>query len=261
MSKSGLSWVKVVGAGSFTPGDPIGNERLERILDAPVVTTMRYFGVESRYFAVSAESGEPLEPGLGCMEMAARAGEAALRDAGIDAAHIDLLITATSTPDHELPPFPYELQKRLGIRQCLTLDIRGGCVASLQGLKTAQAMLQSGHCRAALICSADFISDKFYSPMLRRSQPRTSEVMNALTFGDGAGALVLKRSEEAGSGGLNLDINYLNVASRFTDFKTGFHLKKGIPNHDHRAMKLALPRVVDVIRGELLGSCRICRKY
>ena len=101
----------MVGAGSFTPGEPISNERLEHILDAPVVATMRYFGVESRHFAVSAESGEPLESGLGCMEMAARAGEAALRDAGIEAAQVDLLITATSTPDHELPPFPYELQK------------------------------------------------------------------------------------------------------------------------------------------------------
>lgn len=259
--------------GSYSPGEPIGNERLERILDAPVVATMRYFGVESRHFAVSPESGEPLETGLGCMEMAARAGEAALRDAGIDAAQVDLLITATSTPDHELPPFPYELQKRLGITQSMVLDVRGGCVASLQGLKVAQSMLQSGHCRTALICSADFISDKFYSPLLRRLQsrghlkselepsqplssrphlslPRTSEIMNALTFGDGAGALVLKRSDESTSPGL--DLSFLNVTSRFTNLKTGFHLNNGEPRHDHSAMKQALPQVVNVMRGELL---------
>lgn len=273
MSQHHLPSVRVVGIGSYSPGEPIGNEKLEKILDIPVVSTMSYFGVESRFFAVSAETGEPLEPGLSCMELAARSGEAAMQDAGIEAAQVDLLITATSTPDHELPPFPYELQKRLGIKHSMVLDIRGGCVASLQGLKVAQAMLQSGYCHTALICSADFISDKFYSPLLRSLQsqgslgaklerwlpssprlqlslPRTSEIMNALTFGDGAGALVLKRSDESKSPGL--DLNYLNVTSRFTDLKTGFNLNHGKPKHDHRAMKLALPQVVSVLRDELL---------
>lgn len=252
MNHQNHSPISVVGVGSYSPGEPISNERLEAVLGVPVSTMMRFFGVNSRYFAVAPETGEPLEADLGCMEMAARAGEAALRSANVTAAEVDLLITATSTPDRELPPFPYELQKRLRIRQCQIIDIRGGCAASLQGLKVAQAMLQAGQLRCALICGADFVSDKFYTPLLRKPEPRTEQVMNAAAFGDGAGAVVLKHRAASDGGLVGLDIDFLNVTSRFTEMKTGFHLNRGVAEHDHRAMKLALPQVVEAMRVEFM---------
>ncbi|MFZ6863876.1 3-oxoacyl-ACP synthase III family protein [Undibacterium sp. Ji67W] len=245
--------ISVVGVGSYSPGEPITNARIEEILNVPVSTMMRFFGVKSRYFAVSPETGIPLEEGLNCLEMAARAGDAAIRSANIDVKDVDFLITATATPDHDLPPFPFELQKRLGIDQCQILDIRGGCAASMQGLKIAQAMLQANQCHCVLICGADFLSDKFYTPLLNKTDLRTEQVMNAAVFGDGAGAIVLKRKSSDNTGLTGLDIDFLNVTSSFTNLNTGFHLTHGVPAHDHRSMKKALPQVVDLMRKEFLS--------
>ncbi|MFZ6850122.1 3-oxoacyl-ACP synthase III family protein [Undibacterium sp. RuRC25W] len=253
MTIQNLIPISVVGLGSYSPGEPITNARLEEILNIPVSTMMRFFGIDSRYFAVSPETGLPIEEGLNCLEMAARASEAALRRAELDVASVDLIITATSTPDHELPPFPFELQKRLGIEQCQILDIRGGCAASMQGLKVAQAMLQAGQCECVLVCGADFVSDKFYSRLLHEEDPQTEQVMNAAVFGDGAGAMILQRQSDRKSGLVGLDIDFLNVTSRFTGLKTGFNLKHGTPVHDHRSMKVALPHVVEVMRHEFLS--------
>lgn len=244
--------ISVTGVGSYSPGEPIGNDRLEAALGVPVTTMMRYFGIEQRYFAVSPETGLTLEPNLGAMEMAARAAEVALDRAGVHPKSVDLLITATSTPDHELPPFPFELQRRLGIPRCQILDVRGGCASSLQGVKVAQAMLQAGMSDCALVCGSECISPKYYSPLLKIDAPRTEQVMNAAAFADGAGAVVLNRHAENTVGIQGLDLSFLQLTSRFTDQRTGFRLKAGVATHDNRAMKSTLPRVIGTARDEFL---------
>jgi 3-oxoacyl-[acyl-carrier-protein] synthase-3 len=120
-------------------------------------------------------------PGIGTAAMAARAGAVALRSAGLFAADVELVIVATSTPDHLTPPTACEVQAELGALRAAAFDVEAGFSAWLYAAILADSALRSGLASNALVIGADKLSS-----ITDRSDPETGPL-----FGDGAGALVL----------------------------------------------------------------------
>lgn len=244
--------IAITGVGEFSPGEPVTNPLLESILGPSVRILMGFLGVDSRHFVVDPRTGRLLEPGLGTTEMCARAAESAMARAGVVGADVDMLITASSTPEAVLPPLTYAVQRRLGLPQVQMIDIRGGCTAAIQGLMVAEAMIRSGRARCVLITAADCISPHYYVPLLSAKDPNSERVLNGLAFADGAGAVVL-RAVDSRSEGMALD--FVRTTSRFSERKVGFGLgSDGIAIHSHRAIRDILPQVAQCAVTELVEA-------
>lgn len=245
--------IAITGVGDYSPGNPVTNDELASILPFPVKMMMSYFGVESRYYVVDPRTGQPREEGLGVAEMSARAARQAMKQAGIESTDIDMLVTATSTPDAPLPPLSHSVQRLLGLPRVQMLDIRGGCVTSVQGLMVAEAMILAARANTVLVTAADCISPHFYTPLLHHNDPSSEAIMNGLLFADGAGAVVLRRSDLAPSGCMHL--KFAQVVSRFSDKAPGFGLGHGgVTQHKHRQLRDTLPIVANAANEDLLRA-------
>lgn len=251
MSTSREYVAAITAVADYSPGPPVTNAELETVLQAPVATLMRYFGVESRHYVIDPRTGQLRERDLGTTEMSARAAEKAVAAAGIRLAEVDCLICGTSTPDDRLPPLTYAVQRRLGLSTVTMYDLRGGCAVSLQALTLATALIEAGRASTVLITAADTISPAFFVPLLGAPKPSTEAVMNGLAFADGGAAMVVQRAagdREAFS------VRMVNGRSRFPHYPVGFALDAaGIPTHNHRAIREVLPEVVTAAVNEVLA--------
>jgi len=245
--------VFVIGLGSYLPGQPVRNDTIARRLPhVPVADLMNYFGVEQRHFVLDPETGVRAEPDLGTAELAYRAACAAIADADIDAADIDLIITTTATPDVIMPPVARQLQRRLGMQRAQLCDLRGGCAAAIQGLILAQTMIRSGRARTALICGAECMSPYYYGErLLENAAPNSSDMINGLIFADGAAAMIVGDRDAARGRTPALQIGYCNAVSTHPDEQEGLLIgpdeKKLIPvqtTHNHKIISRLLPQIV-----------------
>lgn len=159
-------------------------------------------GVRQRYCSA---------PGFGASDLAIEACTKALADAKVQPADVDLLVTATMTPDEFVPGIAPTVQTALGLGTIGAFDIRQQCSGFLYGLDMADAAIASGRARTVLVVGAE--SHTGYMPfgssweILRgqRSGPPDADAYAAATesrgwsvlFGDGAGALVLQADPEA----------------------------------------------------------------
>jgi 3-oxoacyl-[acyl-carrier-protein] synthase-3 len=115
------------------------------------------------------------------VDLGAEAGSRALALAGLDPADIDLVLVATSTPDHLLPQASPLVASRMGAPSAGAVDVGAACTGFLSALSLATAQLESGRARAVLVVGAEVMSR-----VIDYSDRRTAGL-----FGDGAGAAVL----------------------------------------------------------------------
>lgn len=258
-ARAGHPSLAITGLANYSPGPAVGNEELEDVLQAPVRSLMSYFGVQTRHYAIDPRTGEPREPGLGTSEMSARAGRAALAQAGLAPAQVDTLVCATSTPDGRLPPLTHAVQQKLGLGDIALFDLRGGCAVALQGLSLAAALIESGRARRVLVTLADTVSRYYLTPLLGRSDPRsdprTEDLINATTFADGAAAVVVEAAAQAQAGALGFELLSLSARSCFADRAHGFGVDgQGQSVHNHRAIREHLPVVMQTAVAELQAA-------
>jgi 3-oxoacyl-[acyl-carrier-protein] synthase-3 len=119
--------------------------------------------------------------------MAVNSAHKALAVAGISAAEVDLIIAATSTPDYFMPAVSSTIQAMVGAN-CPAFTISTGCTAFVYGLVTAHQYIATGACKNVLVIGVELVS-RFVD-----WQDRDTCVL----FGDGAGAVVVSRSQEPG---------------------------------------------------------------
>jgi len=124
--------------------------------------------------------------------MAAKASMMAIQNAGIEKEHIDFIVFATITPDYYFPGSGVLLQRELGLGNIPALDIRNQCTGFVYALSVADQFIKTGIYQNVLVIGAEIQS----SALDKSSEGRGMAVI----FGDGAGAVVLKRSENAGRG-------------------------------------------------------------
>ena len=123
-------------------------------------------------------------------ELAAGAAKAALENAGVSADDVDLILVATSTPDHCFPNAACMVQAAIGAERAVAYDISAACSGFLFAVNTAHAFLGSGIYKTALVIGADTLS-KIVD---------WSDRSTCVLFGDGAGAAVLRVEEGEKSG-------------------------------------------------------------
>ncbi len=201
--------VRIVGTGSFLPGDPIPNDQLEFVLgpldSAPDVVRrfvktigprmLERGGITTRHLAIDPVTGDLTHDHCGLAEPAALR---ALDAAGLAASDIDLLILACPSYDRSTPPTSTLLQERLGIRSCAEMEIHSNCSGVGKGVQVAYDALRLKRYKTALVCYSQLSS--VYLRSCYFSQPKMSKVHAALRWilADGAGALVLQADDSGG---------------------------------------------------------------
>ncbi|KQT90560.1 beta-ketoacyl-ACP synthase III [Methylobacterium sp. Leaf466] len=170
----------VVGGGSALPSRCVSNATLAETVDTSDDWIVQRTGIRQRYLC---------GPGETTSVLGARAARAALDDAGLTPNDIDLVICATSTPDHTFPSTATQIQAALGIHQGFAFDLQAVCAGFVYAVATADKFLTSGSARRALVVGAETFS------RILDWEDRTTCVL----FGDGAGAIVLEAQDGQGT--------------------------------------------------------------
>lgn len=175
---------RITGTGSYLPPRRLTNVDLATELAAEGVETsddwiVERTGIRARHFA---------EPGVCSSDLGVEAARQACQAAGVEVKDIDLIIVATSTPDMVFPSTACILQNKLGANGCAAFDVQAVCSGFIYALTIADAMIQTGAAKKALVIGAEVFS------RILDFKDRTTCVL----FGDGAGAVVLEASDTPG---------------------------------------------------------------
>jgi 3-oxoacyl-[acyl-carrier-protein] synthase-3 len=187
---------RITGTGSYLPEKVLTNRDLEQIVDTSDEWIYTRTGIRQRHIAAADENTS---------DLALVASRRALEASGLAPQDIDLVIVATTTADMVFPSTACLLQAKLGIANCPAFDMQAVCSGFVYALSTADQLLKSGQYRHALIVGAEV-----YSRILDWEDRAT-----CVLFGDGAGAVVLSRSEQPGilASRLHADGRYANILS------------------------------------------------
>ena len=173
--------VIVRGTGAYVPETRLTNADLEKMVDTSDEWIMTRTGISERRIA---------RPDEATSDMAQRAACAALKDAGVSAADIDLIVVGTSTPDHHFPSVACKLQASIGCTKAAAFDVNAACAGFISALQIAEQFIRAGSAEHVLVVGADTMSR-----ILDYTDRATS-----ILFGDGAGAFVLSRGEAQAGG-------------------------------------------------------------
>lgn len=170
----------VRGFGASLPKRVMTNSELEEKVDTSDEWIVQRTGIRQRYIAGEGETTASLG------EAAARA---ALANAGLTAADLDVIILATSTPDNTFPATAVNIQNRLGMHHGAAFDVQAVCSGFIYAVTTADAYIRGGLAKRVLVIGAETFS------RILDWNDRTTCVL----FGDGAGAIILEAQEGEGT--------------------------------------------------------------
>ena len=176
---------RIIGTGSYLPAKVVTNYDLEKIVETTHDWIFSRSGISERHVAAESEMSS---------DLALHASSRAIEAAGLSANDIDLIIVATTTPDHIFPSTACVLQDKLGIKSAIAFDIQAVCSGFIYALNTADLYIRGGQARNVLVVGTEVLS------RILNWQDRTTCVL----FGDGAGAVVLQRSDKPGILGAKL---------------------------------------------------------
>ncbi len=170
---------RIIGTGSYLPAKVVTNYDLEKIVDTTHDWIFSRSGIVERHVAAEGEMSS---------DLALHASKRAIEAAGITASDIDLIIVATTTPDHIFPSTACVLQDKLANKNAIAFDIQAVCSGFIYALNTADLYIRGGQARNVLVVGTEVLS------RILNWEDRTTCVL----FGDGAGAVVVQRSEKPG---------------------------------------------------------------
>lgn len=189
----------VHGLGIHLPEAPTTNEDICRRYGSFVATISEEMGVDRRHWSADPKTGLPREDNA---TISTRAAEAALAEAGMAGADIDLIVVATVSADYMFPGPAGFVQDRIGAGRAEVIDLRAGCFGMAQGLRMAQQYLAAGASERVLVVGSEVLSPLLHValryPEQFRPRQRAMLRVTAALFGDGAGAMVLGRSDAIG---------------------------------------------------------------
>ncbi|MGH8460038.1 MAG: beta-ketoacyl-ACP synthase III [Stenotrophobium sp.] len=185
---------RITGTGSYLPERVVTNSDLALSIDTSDEWIVSRTGIEARHVAADGEMTS---------DLALHAARRAMEAASVSATDIDLIIVATTTPDMIFPSTACLLQAKLGVKQGAAFDVQAVCTGFMYALATADLYVKSGQYRCALVVGAEV-----FSRLLDWNDRRT-----CVLFGDGAGAVVLRASDEPGilSSHLHADGSYSHI--------------------------------------------------
>jgi len=168
---------RISGWGKYAPQTVLTNLDLAQRIDTTDEWIVRRTGISERRIAAADETTS---------SMAVEAGRSALACAELEAADLDLIIVATSTPDHHTPPVSSQIQTALGATDVPAFVVVTGCTGFVYALTVAYQFIESGAYRNILVIGVELLS-RFVD-----WEDRSMCVL----FGDAAGAVVVQATDE-----------------------------------------------------------------
>ncbi|MEU2172250.1 beta-ketoacyl-ACP synthase III [Micromonospora chersina] len=210
----------ICGLGYWLPARVVSNAELCTRLDTSEEWIVRRTGISRRRW---------VDPGEATSDLAVEAGKAALKSAG--GGSVDAVVLATTTPDYRCPATAPEVAARLGLGGVAALDVSAVCSGFLYGLATAAGFIAADVAERVLLIAADAFST-LLNPDDRTTQP---------LFGDGAGAVVLRRGAVGEAGAIGpLVLGSDGDRSELITVKAGGsrHPMWGLPAGDSRYFQM-----------------------
>lgn len=183
---------KIIGMGMYVPENIVTNENLTELMDTSHEWILERTGIEERRHIKKGDGNTTAVMGV-------KASKIAIERAGIDKNDIDLIIFATLSPDYYFPGSGVIVQQNLDIPTCPAMDIRNQCSGFIYALSTADQFIKTGMYKNILIIG----SENHSGGLDMTTRGRGVSVI----FGDGAGAVVLGRSEDADKGILSTHLH------------------------------------------------------
>jgi len=233
----------VLGAGGYLPDKILTNDDLARMVDTSDAWIQQRTGIRQRHIAADGELTS---------DLAVNAARAALADAGLAPADIDMIVMATATPDNTFPAAAVTVQEKLGITRGAAYDVQAVCSGFIYGLTTADAMLRAGHGSTVLVIGAET-----FSRILDWTDRST-----CVLFGDGAGAVVIARDETQAGGWADRGLltAHLRSDGRYKDklYVDGGPSSTGTVGHlrmeGREVYKYAVAKIGDVIEAAFAAT-------
>jgi 3-oxoacyl-[acyl-carrier-protein] synthase-3 len=200
-----MNYSKILGTGSYLPKKVVTNFDLEKIVDTSNDWIVQRTGIKRRHLA---------EPEETAVSLAEEAGRQALLSGGLTPADVQMIIVATTTPQLVFPSTACLLQERYGIAGCPAFDLNAtACAGFMYGLSIADQFIRTGMVENALVIGSEIMS------RVVDWQDRSTCVL----FGDGAGAILLGKSDSPGilsthlhADGHHKDVLYLPLGTSKT---------------------------------------------
>ncbi len=174
-----MKYARITGTGSYLPEKVVHNTDLEKLMETSDEWIRERTGIERRHYAAEGQT---------TVDMAEVAARRAIEAAGLKPTDIDLIVFATATPDLLFPNCGTLLQARLGCAGKPAFSVEAACSGFIYALSIADKFVRLGDARRALVVGAETLT------RITDFTDRTT----AILFADGAGAVVLEASEEAG---------------------------------------------------------------
>jgi 3-oxoacyl-[acyl-carrier-protein] synthase III len=175
--------VEIVATGRYLPDRVMTNADLEKIVETNDEWIFERTGIRERRIA---------DPEMCTAAMAAAASRIAMERAGVHAGEVDVIVLSTATPDRLLPSTACDMQALLGATNAAAYDVSAACSGFLYALSIAEGHIASGNAEIALVVSAEKMSGIV----------DWGDRATCVLFGDGAGAALLRRTENGGSRGV-----------------------------------------------------------
>ncbi|HHE3640690.1 TPA: beta-ketoacyl-ACP synthase III [Pasteurella multocida] len=170
---------KILSTGSYLPKHIRTNADLEKMVDTSDEWISERTGIKERRIAEASET---------VATMGFEAAQNCLAVSPMDVNEIDLIVVATTSATHAFPSTACQIQKMLGIKDAIAFDVAAACSGFVYALTVADQFIRTGKVKKALVIGADLFS--------RALNPEDRGTI--ILFGDGAGAVILEASEQAG---------------------------------------------------------------
>lgn len=183
---------RIIGVGSYLPDTVITNHDLEKMMDTSDEWIQQRTGIQERRWVT-------MDKNMATSDLALEATNKALKNAGITAKDLDMIIFATLSPDHDFPGTGCFLQAKLEVPGIPALDIRQQCTGFIYGLSIADNFIKSGQYKNILLVGSEVHS----KGLNKTTEGRDISVL----FGDGAGAVVIQAQEGDDHGVIATDLH------------------------------------------------------
>jgi 3-oxoacyl-[acyl-carrier-protein] synthase-3 len=183
---------KIIGTGHYAPENVVTNDDLSKLMDTNDAWIQERTGIKERRW-VKRDSDDTTS------SMGTAAAKMAIANAGLEASDIDFIVFATLSPDYYFPGPGVQVQQNLGIKEIAALDVRNQCSGFVYAVSVADQFIKTGMYKNVLVIGSELHS----LGLDKTTRGRGVSVI----FGDGAGAIVMQRTEESGKGVLTTHLH------------------------------------------------------